>query len=229
MSSPDDADPETWAQLVEDVPGAMEALRRMRESRENRVRAIDQVLPSVAAMEKVDLRIREAVLGYLASRVAGGSMSYLELLDPIEVSMPGALMWFGLFSSIRSDADVMVAGECLGRRVSRDLSRTKSIFSPPSADVSFDELQNILPDSKSELKLRTEHQSAVSVELFPTVTSVFRLPRETQQDPRDMAVPPEGVRELRYLLDRATRVIDDMSGHRERGLFGDRNVRGRRR
>jgi hypothetical protein len=230
MSSPDDSDPETWLGLVQDLPGAHEALRRMRDSREDRVRAMDQVLPSVTAAEKVDLRIREAVLGYLASRIAGGSMSYLDLLDPIETKMPGALMWFGLFASIRADTDVMSAGECLGRRVSRHLEQTKSgIFIPPSADVSFDELQNILAEPKTELKLRTEHQNVISVELFPAVTSVFRLSREVRQESRDMTVPPDAVKELRFLLDRAFRVLEDISGPQERGLFGDRNFRGRRR
>lgn len=223
VSSPTDADPELWGPLTEGLSRSRFILGSMRDSREERVRALDDVTREIATNESVDRRIREVVAGYLASRVAGGSFSYLQLLNPLENQLPLAPLWFGLFSAFRPDSDVMTVAECLGRRISRDIEQPAPLFSNPTADLSIDELEVLLSNGTSPPKLRTEHQSSIAVEIFPTINAVFRLPRESRKgsDPHIPAVPKQLIGELRYLTQRLMRTVEDLDDPRQQRLFSD--------
>ena len=195
-SEEDEIDPKSWAGLVEGLPSARSALVHMRESREDRVRAIDAVMADILGVEQVDSRIREVALGYLASRVAGGSMSYLSLLDPVVGKLPSAFLWFGFFVSLRSDTDVMNVGDCLGRRLARHLTQTSGVFEQPDADVSFEELEAMAPDGHSEIKFRTDHPGIITVEILAPITAIYRYRREMRQSGvRESSIPRRSIQE----------------------------------
>ena len=158
MASPDEGDPETWGLLTQGLPVAQLALRTMHELREDRVRAFDEVAHEIVGTDHIDQRIREVVGGYVATRVAGGSLRYLQLLETVEGALPLASMWFGLFASLRDDSDVMTLGECLGRHVDRHLKVRLDLFSPPDADIAAAELEVLLPEPRTDLKFRTVTQ-----------------------------------------------------------------------
>jgi hypothetical protein len=221
MSLTDDTDPQTWPLLTEALPLARLGLRQMRESRESRVRALDKVIPEIASTENVDRRVREVIAAYLASRVAAGSLRYLELLRSVASQLPAATLWFGFFASLHTDSDVMTAGGCLGRRLSRHFGRVETVFDVPSTDVSADEFEVLVPDRKSDLKFRTEHQGIIAVEIFPGVKGLFRLPRDPPKDREDRPanIASEAAREIKYLVDRLGRVVEELYDPRQGTLF----------
>lgn len=91
---------------------------------------------------------------------------------------------------------------------------------PPTADVSLDELVLLSKD----LKIRREHLNSVAVEIFPGITSVFGISREANNDLRTLA--SESLGELRYLLDRAGKIVDTIADS-QGNLFADRVARSR--
>jgi hypothetical protein len=228
LTSDDEAAPETWKSLVEGLPGADTALTKMKESREDRVRAMDDLIATVKKAEGVEVTVREAAVGYLASRVGGGSLSYLQLLQPVETFLPISAMWFGLFSSLRNDSDVLFAGNCLGRRVARKLASASRLFEPPQVDISFDEFQAIGMDSPSEIKFRTEHLGAVAVELHPAVKAIFRLPISERRSPPSPSIRSDALRDVRRWLERLARAVDDLDEFpKQKSLFSEPPPRSR--
>lgn len=128
MAIPEDHDPPLWPRLIEGSLPDHNVLSRMRDSREDRVRAMDAAFSAIRAAKDVDIEIKEVALGYLASRVAQGAMSYLDLLQPMEAEFPMSSLWFGFFCSLRNDTDVLTVGDCLGRRIVRHLSKGNEFF-----------------------------------------------------------------------------------------------------
>lgn len=219
MSNPDDTDPPSWLSLL-DIPSTQNILGRMRDSREDRVRAMDDAVASVAKAKHLDVQLRELVTGYLASRVAGGSMSYLDILMPLEAELPLATMWFGLFCSLRNENDVLLAGDCLGRRIARRISQKGEIFSAPVADISLAELDVFRPG----LNLRTEHQNVIEVEIFPGISSSFRQVKNSKEVTEPMSY--EVIGEAQYLIERAGRLLGDFT-NRQGSLGADRLAKSR--
>ena len=139
-----------WTSVTQDLPKTRLALDRMAGAREDRVRAFDSALVELVGQDSVDIRRRECVAGYLASRVAGGSLRYFALLQAAEAKLPAAQMWFGFFCGVHKDTYVMNIGDCLGRRLSRKESiGGELLFEPPSADISVDELQLLMTDPRA--------------------------------------------------------------------------------
>jgi hypothetical protein len=223
----EDFELETWDTLTTGLPNTRRALSSMREAREDRVRALDDLIPEVLSTDRIDRRIREVAAGYLASRIAGGSLRYLSLLRPLETALPLAPMWFGLFASLRKDTDALTVGDCLGRRIVRQLESTSDIFALPDADISAEELEALSPEPRSDLKFRTEHQGSISVEVFPTITATFRLPKDVRREadtpplPSTSPLPPKPLQEIQYLLERLTRRINDLQRPAQQNLFGE--------
>lgn len=216
-----DAEPASWELLVGGLGKARLALNDMHLSREERVRAMDEVMSDVVSAHEVDVKIREVVLGYLASRVANGSLAYTSLLEPVEPSLPMALMWFGLFASLQKDSDALISGECLGRRIVRDIQRRANIFGIPDADVSFEEFDALVSGARSDIKIRRQHQSLIAVEIAPSITAVFRVAPDVrpEMEPHPPSITPEASRELRHLLQRIASMIDRLSEPQQRELF----------
>ncbi|MEZ5830360.1 MAG: hypothetical protein R3D05_04210 [Dongiaceae bacterium] len=211
-----------WGQLTDGLPSAQAAILQMIESREDRVRALDGVLAEILTTDKVDKKVREVVAGYLCSQVAGGSIRFLELLQPITELLPMSAMWFGLFTSIHPDTDVLTSGDCLGRRIVRHAGNIGSVFDMPRGDLSADELLVLMPERRLDIRVRTEHSNAVSVEVFPTIYGTFRIPREIKKEPelKDVA-SPAAIREVRYHLQRLSRAIEALSEGEQKTLFGE--------
>jgi hypothetical protein len=215
-----------WVAVTQELPKARLALDRMTGAREDRVRAFDNALAELVGQDQVDLRRRECVAGYLASRVAGGSLRYFALLQAVEDRLPAAQMWFGLFCGIHKDTDVMNIGDCLGRRLSRKETIGRGLlFDQPNADISIDELQLFMTDPRAEIRLRTEQSAVIRIEIFPGVAAAFRKPREWRRlelDTRTSGAQFEALSELKVLVDRMNRTILRIVEPEQRDLF-DKN------
>jgi hypothetical protein len=123
-------------------PGFESLLPMLRESREIRVQAFQrfaQDLPEIAKAQG-DAEEMALVLGYLASRLAPGSLEYFRLLRQLEVHLPGLLVWYGICAALQNEDFVGNAGS-LGRRLYRDLIALPSFPEAPRADISVWDLE----------------------------------------------------------------------------------------
>jgi hypothetical protein len=220
----DDESPSILRRLTERLPKSRAALLRLRDSREERVRAMDVIGQEIASSPNERPEIAEALLGYAASRVAGSSLRYFSLLQDLEQRFPLAPIWFGLFCSLRPESDAMVAAECLGRRVARHLGTPREgYFSPPLGDISFDEFVISTSTAKPQ-KWRTEHSGSISIELFPGIISAFRLGARSSSREVDESEPTiaiEAVQEMRFLATRLLRTLDDIDVPPRRRSFSE--------
>jgi hypothetical protein len=218
-----DSEPIALRSLTEGLPKSRSALVRMRGSREERVRAID-VIGSEISSSKTDPEVVEVLLGYAASRVAGGSLRYFSLLQEFEQRFPLAPVWFGLFCSLHDQNDALIIGECLGRRVLRHVESLRGrLFKMPTADIAFDEFVNLTSAARPP-KWRTEHQTTISVEIFPGVMSAFRLaPRPTQRETNypEPTIAVETLHEIRSLTLRMLKTLDSVDFPQQGRLFPD--------
>lgn len=205
-------EPRAWRELVAEIPDVKDALIKMQGSREERVRGFDKYSAILLASDHVDIKLREFVAGALLTMVSEGSFDYMPLCEVFEKSLPKAVLWFGLLSSISRQGHVLVAGNSLGRRVSKLIATGSDIFSSPQDDISLAELEVVASaERRGDLPVRTVHQSLISVEIYPGVSARYRLAKggsRHEADVRDSLRNSEDIRELRYLLGRAARMVD---------------------
>jgi hypothetical protein len=70
--------------------------------------------------------------------------------------------------------------------------------------------------------------SSVTVEIFPGIDAVFRASRESPKErERPMSVSQEGLGEIKYLLQRLRRVVDNLDDQSQRSLFSNDDTRPR--
>jgi len=203
--------PAIWRELASDIPDIRDAPLKMQGAREERIRTFDRYAEILRASEHIDLRLREFAAGALLTMVSDGSFDYMPLCQVFEKAMPKAVLWYGLLASLKKGNDVLTTGHCLGRRVSRLLSTEADIFSAPIDDVSVAELEVLSGSGKRELSVRTAHQSVISVEITPGVSARYKLQKTNARSGNDVGNASrtlDDIRELRYLIDRAGRMID---------------------
>ncbi|WP_296426544.1 hypothetical protein [Yoonia sp.] len=220
--------------LTNSIPELGEAVRNMTLAREERVRTLPMALNSLR-QSNTDPLLKEFVVGGLLSMVGNGSFDQLKLLDEILRDFPKAALWFGVISSLQKRSDVLTAGNCLGRRVARDVKKSVEIFAPPESDISFEELMILGEETLKADSFRTAHSGVISVALYGTVASSFRNPKSKRQE-IDAQVSREQAKinlkefeELRFLLDRANRVLRNLQPSSQRDLFDDSSKYTKRR
>jgi hypothetical protein len=209
--------PSVWRLAAGPINSQSEALT-FSGTREERVTAFDEVVRAMRTADVSDTR-KEAVIGFLAAQVAEGSFSYLSLLDEVARELPLSVVWFGFFAGLHPKSDVLVAGDCLGRRLERRVRASARTLGLSLADISFEELR-IVSDEVRLRKLRTEQQSVLRVELIPGVIGLFRQQRETRSDGGAAKISLAAVKELKAALGRVASLVDELDA-REPSLFPD--------
>jgi hypothetical protein len=225
-SAGDETEPRAWYQLTERLPYSRSAFLKLRDSREERVRAMDVISDEIASA-RIEAELAEVLLGYAASKVAGSSLRYFPILQASENRFPLAPIWFGLFCSMRAESDALVIAECLGRRVLRHLNQPKKLFVPPTADISFEEFTNMMSVAKPP-RWRTEHSASISIEVFPNIVSAFRFGSRPQ--PRDAAssepaIAVETLQEIRSHTLQLLKILDAIGLPAQGRLFPDNSKR----
>lgn len=217
-----EADPNTWRRLSSKLPLAAEALSSMGDSKERRVRVLDDATAELLSDRDADKETRELVAGYLLAMVAGGSLQYLSLVEPFREKLPRAILWYAVFCGLNERTDTMTIGGCLGRRLARDLMRPRSFFNLADFDISADELRVITSSEKPGQGFRSAHTSSVVVEIYPGVVAAFR--HAPRRDAGEAArATTERDREIRFLVDRIARLMEGgESNKRQKDLFSDR-------
>ncbi|UYO53755.1 hypothetical protein [Rhodopseudomonas palustris] len=204
-----DASPRNWRALTIDLPRSRVALPRLKGSREERIRAMDEITTEVVT-ERIDSDFAEILLGYCAAMAGGGSLRYFPLLQEVEQRFPLATMWFGLFCSFQNESDAPTVAECLGRRVLKHIEGQEDIFAVPTADISIDEFMGLAAGSKLS-RVRTEFQSAISIELFPTIVSSYRFGARSVPKNVGETEPLVSVGDWREMRHHASRLLQILS------------------
>jgi hypothetical protein len=219
-------DSSVWRGLIEILPNAMHSL--MQEglvSREDQVKNLDYATKVLIESEGVAPLLREVVAGFALARVSGGSLSHLDLCSPFFDKLPRAVLWYALFAGCWKGNTVLSDAECLGRRLSRQLFTWSDIFSAPSSDISYLELNSLL-ERDIRPRFRTLQQTVTSVELLPGVNARIRT-RPDIISKREGAVSSsdkQALQDLRGALRSAISLIDKLGGD-QASFFGNLGLR----
>jgi hypothetical protein len=147
-------------------------LAELRGPREQRVRAVERILKGP---NRSDALTSSFLAGLLADQISPGSFEHVDLLLPYLNQYPTALIWYGLCAGLHPDSEVQQVGNCLGRRLIRDLLASDPILSPPKYDIALGELEVHL-DREAPLEFRIASQNHIAVELLPGVPAYMKWP-----------------------------------------------------
>lgn len=143
-------------------------------TREARVEAFDR-----SVQEAMASRVPNAdfALGYLASRLATGSLIHAALLASLRDRFPAVMLWYGTCAGLTGDDAIPSAFGGVGRRVFRELCVPDSLYTRPRSDISALELDVLFTGSGEDIPLfPTNTPSLLAVELEPGITSVVNWP-----------------------------------------------------
>ncbi len=170
-----------------------DAERMMRGSREDRVLAFDEFLNKIKGKSAPKPETMSFMLGYLASRIAPGTIKHSSILDPITHSYPSAMLWYGFCAGFTGGDTKMPDGNgkrCVdfpssARRVVRELLRPEPHLGSPTCDIGYLELIALSQTGRDPLEgLIKTTPGSIIVELLPGVcTSVnvsSKLPAKSQ-------------------------------------------------
>jgi len=162
----------SWRLLSDAGVVPQQVLDELRGPREHRVKAFERTLQRT---DSLDALTASFLAGLLADQIAPGTFEHVDLLLPYLNRYPTALLWYGLCAGLHRDSEVQQIGNCLGRRLVRDLLIPDPILSRPKYDISVNELQVHL-DREEPLEFRTASQNHIAVELLPGVPAYMKWP-----------------------------------------------------
>jgi hypothetical protein len=199
---------ETWFDLTGHWANLSEIRLQMVESRESRVRAFDKALITIAEISRANPTLASFISGYLGSRIAPGELDHFGVVARTLEAAPGALLWFGICSGLRSDGQALAFSGGLGYRILRDLEQASHVLDRPRCDLATAELEVLLNRDKPLTDFRVGSSGSITVELLPGVITAVRWPRplDAQADlfeKRDISSETRDLmRELLIALDR---------------------------
>jgi len=160
----------------------VEADRMMHGSREDRVRAFELFVNKNNDTSIGKTEFSSFLIGYLASRIAPGTIRHSSVLNQISHRYPSAMLWYGFCSGFAErEVNILELNQRRGvdlplsaRRVIRELFRAEPILGAPICDIGYSELLALSRTGGDPLEsiIKTTPGSAI-VELLPGVfTSV---------------------------------------------------------
>ncbi len=180
------ASPESAPSTLSALPEFAAISERMYGPREDRVVAFSDLIRGLDRPSSVDGELTSLLLGYVASRIAPGTIQHSAVLGPIVRRYPAALLWYGFCAGLgglesnpkntvgarRSTLDLPASA----RRVARDLLRLDPILAPPNCDIAFFELLALSRTGADPLAglIRTT-QGTATIELAPAVYTVVNV------------------------------------------------------
>lgn len=162
----------SWQLLEDGVGFPSHILREMKGPREQRVRTFERVLKEP---NRLDSLTASFLVGLLTDQIAPGTFEHVDLLLPYLSQYPMALIWYGLCAGLHPDSEVQQVGNCLGRRLIRDLLAPEPLVSRPKYDISVRELEVYL-DREAAIEFRVASQNHMAVELLPGVPAYMKWP-----------------------------------------------------
>ncbi len=210
--------------FLKEFPRLAQNVAGLSRSREERVRIVRDILPELVDSSS-NLLTREFLAGAIISMIGNGSFAQLSLLDDVLPKLPSAALWFGVVSSLQNGSDALTVGNCLGRRVVRDMCTSANLFVPIREDIAVEELRMFRSEKKSTATFRTVQTASMTVNLLGNVSGRFKTVGATNNDATrakqdaKFRKNDEQTQELMYLLDRARHMAGMLSRSGQRDLF----------
>jgi len=157
-------------------------------------------------------------IAFFCNAILPGSLTHIELLMRMLSARPTILVWYGFFAGISDQFDWRIAGNGVGQKLFRDLRTPLNLESPPSFDVSLDELLVLRELGLSERVLKPVQRGAMLVSIAPGIEIFARLADErVAQSSRQVAQAESEIqerisariRQLRKLLAEAQNLLTD--------------------
>lgn len=219
---------DTWASLVQSTPDLWDAPEEMEGSRESRVTCFERSVARLRRGSKGNQTEASFAVGYLASRVAPGSIEHLSLVLGSAQDFAGSEYWYALAAGLSKDGEARNLGRGVGGRLLRDLLRHESLSAPPEADISMPELEVLLTGDQPP-EIPASFPGYLQVELALGVTTPVRWAGRTAAEHPGAAASQNreeevALRRLGDILDEANYLFRKLAGARGRS---DRDKRGR--
>lgn len=199
--------PVRWRQVTREYPALRDMGERMDAPREIRVTMFEEALSALRERGRVDQTSGAFLCGYLASRIAPGTLDHVALLTPTLEVFPMALVWYGLCAGLHGRSRLHSHSGGLGYDIIRELTRGEHFIDRPRCDIALAELEVLTDAEGPTLGIRGSNPGQLEVEIAPCINTVLRWPPRTDSSdelfPTD-PLPPEArdlLRELDQVLD----------------------------
>lgn len=221
-----------WSRLCVS-PRLADAAEKMSGPREDRVLYFDQFIMALRESKEAAPIERAFASGYLASRVAVGSLEHFGLARSHASVFPGIQYWYALCAGLHPQSEVPHQSRGLGFRLFRDLQDQAAWDSAPRADISLAELE-MLRGADNYEEFWTSAPGVIEVEIMPLVSTIIRTPaaRGTSQQQEllraDGQEDIEAMRRLGEAIDQAQFYYRRIAGPGSRPQQERLDKRGRR-
>ncbi len=160
-----------WKLLIKEIPLLSTVDDEFELStREFKVAVFEKLIRDLIYNRAYDKTLISFVASYLISKIAPGSLKYLDLLIPYQNQLPSLLLWYGFMSGLNLSAQINNYGDSLGWRILRDIETNKKLLSLPSCDISLDELEVLSISNPNVIKnIRKDNDEYINIELFPSI------------------------------------------------------------
>lgn len=215
--------PESIPQSLSVIPQFSSITQRMSGPREERVVAFADFIRSLDRPPSEYDELTSFMLGYLASRIAPGTLQHSGVLVPIAHRYTTSLLWYGFCAGFggadlsarnsiprqRSTPDLPVGA----RRIARDLLRPESLLAYPTCDLAFEELLVLSRTGGDPLSglIRTS-QGSLIVELVPGVSTVVNVSSKGPEAPTRTARERDLIAEMGEHINRLRGLYRDLAG-----------------
>jgi hypothetical protein len=210
----------------------------MHGSREDRVLAFEEFIQRINDISVYKTEIVSFMLGYLASRIAPGTIRHSNVLGQLTHKYPTALLWYGFCAGFPEGGSSLSNGSQwrgvdlpLGaRRIMRELLRPVSIFYAPICDIGYQELIALSRTGGEPLEsLIKTIQGSITVELLPGVcTSINVHPKLASdskvREPREQEIIVMLGEQIELLNKTYKKLIEDSTSRKpeQKSLFTSR-------
>jgi hypothetical protein len=218
------------------VPGFERAQETMRGPREDRVIAFSEFLRNMVGHLPTGQEMSAFALGYLASRIAPGTIQHALVLEPVANKYPSAVLWYGFFAGLGSNDPSRAKVATLGlpasaRWVARDLLRPEALLDAPTCDVAISELRALSHSGSDPLAglIRTSLATA-NIELAPGVWTIVNTSQKTSPEEQRLSARERSSiaaigEHLEGLRGAYEALLSDKDEPRQQGLFPQKRRR----
>jgi hypothetical protein len=147
-------------------------------SREERVLAFEEAAKGLTSSDRLPQRTRAFLLGFIASRIAPGTLQHISVLFPYADKNRECLLWFGVFAGLSVGNDISSFSQGLGWMLRRELERTSHLTERPTCDISLDEFLIFSQSTRSKRNgIRSTSNGILKIEIYPLVSTNVRWPQ----------------------------------------------------
>lgn len=211
------------------LPSGIDMAEMLAASREERIKSFTYFVATLGEGDS-DSFERAFMAGLMLAIAGNGSFDMLRSGRELADRSPTSIIWFGICAALFEESNVLTGANCVGRRVARDLASSGDVFDLPKADIGIFEYRSLARDLVTLEQINVSSIDSFCVEILPNV--VTYVPRESvSRDSHileDYQFITDGVREIKYVVDRVARRLDRSGDPRQRDMYSE-EAKSRRR